>query len=170
VIQADGSSACQSFFFVVLELEPNGSWRLVDTVEIPAKYRSPSLSVESLVTRGESEIVVRDAETDTGTGILQRNLIVWKLLDGHLRVILDEPIQSRFAIPKGDGSDDNTDQDEQSTFTIQDKSPEVGFGMKQIFQRQTIRDHDRSIQRAWVWTWDPDTRTFRKVAYAFEPH
>jgi hypothetical protein len=153
------SASCGYTYLVVLEqTNPNG-WRLVRTIPFWSKYNRPRISFESLISQDEKEIIVQNYETYAGTGIFQKHMTIWKLFQDGLRVVLDEPTIVTFSIPIKGGR--NTDQEESSEFNFV-MDPEVTEGLKQIIQKQMIRDHKTQITRWWLYLYEAELGRFRK--------
>lgn len=155
------SSVCWYTYLVLLEESKANAWRHVQTVPVGAKYNAPVVTFESMISRDAKEMIVKDYENDSGTGILQTNMAIWKLLDGRLRVVFDEPTHTQFDIPLNPkGPDYSTEQSEDSDFSIVKGSGQTG--LKDIVQKQVIRDHKTKITRYWEYGWVPELQKFQK--------
>ncbi len=154
---------CEYQFLVVMEQIAPGQWAHRGTVPIFAKHWEPEISFRQLVSAGESEIVVRNRPTDIGTGMLQRNMTIFKLLDGSLRVILDEVEKQTFAIPTTrNGQPANTAQTQESEFWLIDSEPGEQ-SIKDIVEKQVIRDHETQLVRWRLFLWRPELEVFQAV-------
>jgi hypothetical protein len=100
----------------------------------------PNLSQE-IISSDVEEIVVRDNETDYGTGVLQLNMTIWKLFACGPQVIFDEPSSQIFDIPLADPPR-NTSQEEHSEFTFVSSQggQQSGAEPKRILQKQVVHD------------------------------
>jgi hypothetical protein len=159
VINAIANTACQQEYLIIFDKVGN-SWRFLTTLLIPLKYNIPKLSYKSLVDANENEIVITGFEADTGSGIYQSNLLIWKLVDTELKLIFDEPLKIHFALP-GDGK---FDQKELSKFSFV-KSRESGNYA--ILQEQVISTYKSSIARWRIYYWNAPFARF--VAYSYSP-
>jgi hypothetical protein len=156
------SRLCGFTYLVVLNDEKDGSWTYDQTITVPSNIRTPEISYVSLVTPDVKEIIVRDQVTDNGSGIFEDNMIIWRWFPGGFRVIFDEPSQVVLAVPTEGG---NSDQHEESTFSIVN-GQSVGVSTSQaIVQRQTIRQHETSIVRFWVYAWSPELGLLQKYPW-----
>jgi hypothetical protein len=144
-------------------------WNHIQTIPLSARYGSvPEISLVELVEPGTKEILIQKQIVDTGTGILQKNISVLKLIDRKISIILDEPEVVRFSIPSvAHGQLRNTEQRQDSEFTIILDSS--GLGHRQIRESQTITDHDKEIRRSRVFIWQPDIKRFRSFPTAITP-
>jgi hypothetical protein len=152
------SSDCRYTYLVLLEESKANLWRRVQTVSVAAINRTPVVTFESMVSRDAKEIIVKDYETESGSGVSQANMAILKLLDGKLRVVFDEPTHVVYAVPlKGEG---NTEQSEDSEFSIVKHSGQTS--LKDIIQKQVIQDHQTKITRYWEYEWVPELQKFQK--------
>lgn len=151
---------CEYTFLVILRETQPGKWDIIQTVPLWSKYNPPKITFVSLIDPSEKEIIVQDLLTDSGTGILQKNITILKLFADGLKVVFDEPTSVTFAIPiKGKK---NSDQEESNEFSFV-KDPDVKNGSNQILQKQMIRDHETRITRWWLYIWAAEIEKFRKV-------
>lgn len=165
VVLTVASSMCGYTYVVVLaEMRP-GTWHDVRTIPLLSKYTVPQISFHALVTGGTQEIIVHNQDVDDGTGIQQRDFVVWKLLPGGLQVVLDEPARTRLAIPQGRSG--NTNQSEQGTFIFKRVLPSSQHvGLERLLEKQTIRDHGTRITRWWRYRWSALINRFQRFTMA----
>lgn len=154
---------CWYRFIVVLEKDRGGGWRRLGTVPIFDKYEEAEISFQQLIKPGESEILVCNATTDAGTGMWQRNMLILKLFPDDMRVVFDQVQRQVFAIPiVRDGQPANTDQSQESEFWLVNPGPGEQ-GIKDILERQVVRDHKTMIVRWRIFNWDPGLEVFLGV-------
>jgi hypothetical protein len=163
------SRSCQYTFLVVLGRTPDGSWRHLDTMPLESFYDEPKITLESLVAVGTKEIIASGVVVDRGTGILRQDMMVLKLFPNGLSVIFDQPERVQFAIPLDSKTGRNSDQAQESTFEFI-APPKEGepTSIRQILERQVIRDHRLTIKRGWIYTWNPVIERFRGYATSYE--
>jgi hypothetical protein len=156
------SSVCQYTFLAVLERLPNGGWRHVDTVPFWSRDHEPKVSLESLVEEGTKEIVVDGFLTDSGTGIYQTNYAIFKLLQGKLRAVLNEPLRVNYAVAAGEKS---KRQSQDSSFRIipvaGKNGPNTSFQC--IFEEEVLKSGAFSMTRRWIYIWIPEMQIFQAV-------
>lgn len=155
---------CEEFqFIVVIERETGNTWRLVRTIPLFTKYNVPQISFPALVDADEHEIMIHNETVDYGTGIFQKDLVIWKYIDGGLQVVFDEVESLTFAVPTGIRERPNTDQAQKSVFTVVAAEPQEG-GYKDILEKQTVRDHGTTIVRWRAFGWTPWLQRFQGVS------
>jgi hypothetical protein len=89
-------------------------------------------------------------------------MTIYKLFQSRLEVVFDEPDHVVLAVPSNDNPQGNTDQRQESEYTI--VSPEEGpsaTSSKQILQKQVINEHNTTIVRWWLYAWVPEIRRFQ---------
>jgi hypothetical protein len=157
------SSNCAYTYLVVFQRTPQGSWSHVDTMPIWSKYNEPKISFESLIDDGIKEIVAAGCTVDTGTGVAQTDLIVFKLFPNGLQVILDAPEHVVYAVTPSPKTEHAVNQDQESTFSFIPHVEEEGTSSKQPLERRTIQDRTTTLTQWWLYIWIPEMRTFRAV-------
>lgn len=157
------SSDCEFQFLMVFQERHQGEWVHVATVPFLAIRWEPEILFLELIRSGESEVIIRNRPTDTGTGMLQRNVTILKLIDGRLRVILDEVERQVFAIPTTrNGESANTEQSQDSEFWLVESEP-WETSIRQIVEKQLIRDHRTQIVRWRLFIWKPELQVFEPI-------
>ncbi|HMD83467.1 MAG TPA: hypothetical protein VKO18_02060 [Terriglobia bacterium] len=154
------SSDCD-FAFLVPFISTGHGWILAGTVPVWTKYSSPKYRIESLTTPGESEIIVSGQTVDSGTGILQRNLTILKIVGDSIRIIFDQPEEINLSVPvKVRGERTNTREEESSAFSFVNSEPFMP-GLKGIQETRVLRIAGQliTIHRKYVWT--PSISMFR---------
>ena len=149
------------FPFLVPLVEEQHHWSIAGTVPIWTKYSTPQYSIESLTTAHESEIVIHGQTVDSGTGIVQRNLTILRVVGKSIRVIFDQPEILHISVPiVVNGKSENALDEESSVFTFVNSAPFVP-GLKTIIETRVLHIADRSItvKREYVWT--PSLSIFR---------
>ena len=158
------SQGCHYTYLIILSSKGVNNWSYTGTIPLWSRNEVPNIRFESLLSPGVNEIVVRNNETDYGTGILQTNMTIWKVDNRALRVIFDEPTSVKFKIPIGKGSLENSDQTEESQFTfVRPRAEEnTPTSAKQILQKQTIHIRGVTVTRWWLYRWVSAVQRFRK--------
>lgn len=156
------SSVCQYTFLVVLERLPDGGWRHVDTVPLWSRDHEPKVSLESLVEEGTKEIVVDGFLTDSGTGIYQTNYAIFKLLQGKLRTVLNEPLHVNYSVAAVEKS---KSQSQDSSFRIVPVAGKNGpsTSFQCILEEQVLKSGTFSMTRRWIYIWIPEMQIFEAV-------
>lgn len=158
------SPDCEYTYLAVFDRAANGNWRYVDTMQIWSKYSEPKITLESLVEEGTKEIVAAHCAVDNGTGVTQKNLVIFKLFPDGLRVVFEEPehvVQQIGAVPKGARSIDQR-QDSEFKF-IAAAGDGLATSVRQILEKQTLRDHASTLDRWRLYVWNPELRKFQGV-------
>jgi hypothetical protein len=151
------------FTFLVPFMATGNGWTPAGTIALWTHYSLPKYRIESLTTQGESEIVVSGQTVDAGTGILQRNLTIIKIVDNSLRVVFDEPEWLNMSIPATiEGKLTNTSDEETSTFTFVNSEPGVP-GLKTILETRVLRVRGRTITIYRSYVWRPALSIFRML-------
>jgi hypothetical protein len=156
------SLSCGSAFVVVLEQTSGEGWKRLDTVWLLARNRIPRMDFKSLVQADEQEIIVRNNETDTGTGVEVTDLSIFKLFGSRLDLIFDEPEHASFAEPIGDRQIIDQSEDNEFTFVRDTSELNAGPSLLAILEKQIIRDNHTKMTRWWQYVWIPELRRFRK--------
>jgi hypothetical protein len=147
------ASDCDFTFLVPFIMTGHG-WTPAGTVSVWTKYSAPTYRIDSLTSPGESEIVVSDHTVDSGTGILQRNLTIFKIVGDSIRVVFDQPEVLNVSVPaKINGNPVNTSDEESSTFDFV-KSEAFVPGLKSIFETRVLNvaGHSTTVYRKYLWT------------------
>jgi hypothetical protein len=166
VLQIDASGSCWHTYLVVLEKIEGGSWMHVQTLPLFGKNRKLEFTFPSLINAHEHEIVAKKYAVDSGTGIFQTNMIIIKLVGNRLEVVFNEPEIVVFAIPTTRGEEPaSTDQEQESEFSFV-PGGEDSTSLKQILEKQVIRDHDTTIVRWRIFHWAPELRRFQPVPWS----
>jgi len=85
--------------FLVPMLRQGGSWVALKPIRLSAHYDDPNWRLESLVAAGEEGIVVSNQTVDWGTGYLQRNMTIYKVIGNEARIVFDAPEYIGVGIP-----------------------------------------------------------------------
>jgi len=151
------SPICEYTYLAVFERQPAGAWNFVATLPLWSKNGEPEITFQSLIENGVSEIVAAGSTADRGIGISQTNLTIIKLYESGLEVIFDEPAHVQNS-PRPSG----INQSQQSEFEfIAAITPAAS--LKQILEKQVIRDHGVAITRWWLYVWIPEMKVFQAV-------
>lgn len=87
-----GDVSCERYLLILFHEEHygNGDWSFIQTVEMPLRYAmKPEVEYPEFVERGVHEVLVKGVVVDTGSGMLQKDVIIMKLIDGKLRVVFE---------------------------------------------------------------------------------
>jgi hypothetical protein len=166
------SDLCQSMFVVPVIKQQSG-WVAYKAISLWAKFSEPSIKVESLVNKGEQEIISSNVTVDEGPGILQRNMTIFKFLHGSLRIVFDQPEYAQVAEPTREGKLPVFFKDvERSEFTFS-KNDENMTAVMSVYEKRRIEVEKQSVTvgtnfhvkksltifREYVW--DPRLEMFR---------
>jgi hypothetical protein len=151
------SSNCEYTYLVVFERTPTGSWRHLDTAPVWSKFGQPKISWKSLISDGTKEVIAADCTADSGTGITQMNLTIFKLFSGRLQVILDIPTHVVYDWDPG------ADQSQDSTVSFVQAGDEPTASTKQVLEKRVMRDHTTKLSQWWLYIWNPEIRRFEAI-------
>ena len=109
------SQVCEAIFLVpMVQLEQR--WITIPPITLWTKYSTPSYKLDNLIKTNEKEIIVSNITVDAGTGILQRNLMIYRVSEKGIRIVFDRPESIHYSVPtqtpRGSSS---YDDDEAST-------------------------------------------------------
>jgi hypothetical protein len=149
-------------FVVVLQREAENEWKLVRTIPLDTQIWTARISFPALVQPDEREIMIHDYTAERGTGMWQKDLVIWKLLQDRLEVVFDEVESLSFYVATGRMEEEtgNTEQSQESVFTIE--PADLGqSGYKDIIEKQTVKDHKTTIVRWKGFAWRPSLQRFQ---------
>jgi hypothetical protein len=152
---------CEHTYLVAFERTPTGSWRHLDTVPLWSKYNQPDISWESLISDGTKEMIADDCTVDSGTGIVQTDLIIFKLFSDRLQVILEAPKHEVYDVAPAPRA--QQDQSQDSTFSFIQAGNGPATSMKQVLEKRVMRDHAKTLTQWWAYVWIPEIRRFRAI-------
>ncbi len=162
-IVAKATQSSEHCFLIIVTRPEAGLWTYVDTLPLWSKHSEPNIYFKSLIEPGIDEIVVRDLTVDSGTGIYQTNMRIFRLDRGRLEIVFDEPERVTFWVPTGNGTSPsyNTEQAEDNQFSFVDvEQGEPSASVKQVLEKRVIRDHKTTIVEWWVYFWSPEIGRF----------
>jgi hypothetical protein len=158
------SRNCEYTYLAAFERTPEGTWKRLDTAPLWSKLGEPQISLVSLIDDGNKEIVAAHRTVDTGTGIVQTDLTIFKLFSGRLQVILDSPEHVVYALapgPKGTGA---ADQTQESAFTfVPSLRDEPKTSSTQIVEKRVIGSGTIRQTQWWLYVWIPEVRRFQAI-------
>jgi hypothetical protein len=150
------SDVCQTVFLVPV-LHRGAEWEALPTISLSSHYAEPKVRFESLVESGVQEIIVSGLWVDWGTGIQQQNLTIFKLLDGKMRVIFDQPENLHNG-----ASPSVYEEYQESAFKFVRKSDKGGMPVS-IQERRVETKGKRSFVVFREFIWDPHLQEFRML-------
>ena len=135
----------------LLFVQKTGSeWRFLQNVIVPDHYESAAVTTASVTGDDSEQVLVHKAQYESGTGISQQNFIVYKWINGEIRIVLNVVESSHIG---GMWTDHEVSQ--KSTFVFekaeQDKDGEVHpprFKEKQVL---TLANEKIELQRDLYW-------------------
>ena len=158
VLQVFGNGCSEKRVLLVFGGEP-GNWTLIATLQLSSHYdEQPTVTFPSLIEPGVQEIMVEHQIVDWGTGVLEKFTTIYKWIDGHLRVVFDEPDSVHLEEASSASPDNLYEFDQTNTFRVEvdNESSE-----KTIEERQTITLGKRKIILSRGWIWEPSLQRFR---------
>jgi hypothetical protein len=142
---------CEAMFLVPV-VKQGVSWITLNPVRLWAKFSEPTYKFESLVAPGEQEIVVSNQTVDEGTGILQRNMTIYKVIGNETHAVFDTPEYLHVAEPDLKSPTGQYTDDQTSTFTYSWDKPDHGSS---VFIREKrderIGKHRFTVYRSYAW-------------------
>ncbi len=158
ILQAFGNGCSSERVLLMLE-GGAGNWTLRSELRVSSHYyEQPTVTFPSLVEPGVQEIMVEHQIADWGTGVLEKFTTIYKWIDGHFRVVFDEPDFIHLEEWSGDSL---YDFDQTSTFKVEmDKQTSA----KMLEERKTIALGKRKIVLNRDWIWEPSLQRFRGFA------
>ena len=158
------SQACEYTYLAIFDRTSNENWRYVDTMQIWSKLSDPKITLESLVEEGSKEIVASGCTVDSGTGVSQKDLVIFKLFERGLQVVFKEPELVVQRIGTGSKVSPQVDQSQNSEFKF--AHPDEGepkTSVRQIVEKQILKDHSLTIIRWRLYVWKPEIRGFEGI-------
>jgi hypothetical protein len=144
--------------YLVPMIRPDGDWQTLPAVPLSTHYEAPTITLDSLVRKGEQEIVVSHLWVDHGTGVQQTNLTIYKLIDGAMRIIFDQPEHLHFFTVLN--PPDTYDEYQESTFKFVEKEPNAA-GLKAIEETRVETVGKRRITVHRTYCWKPEIQAYR---------
>ena len=157
------SQSCQSVFLIPINRKGK-EWIVLNPIVLWSQFSAPSYRLERLISSEEQEIVVSNLTVDEGTGILERDLLIYEIsLDG-VQLVFDEPEFLRLAVPYGDSL---FEDHERSTFEFHENvKGAYGTGLMYIKEKREITVDGKSVTLYRSYTWNRTLGQFRGVATA----
>jgi hypothetical protein len=158
VVVSAYQTICGFQFLIPFEHKEEG-WVELNPVSLGAWYDEAKVRPEAVVGDGQVELVVHGNLVDRGTGMLQKDLTIFRIVDGKLRVVLDRPESigvHELSTLRGETymyADEVT-----SRFTFK------GRGVIEEFRRSTR--NGRTITEVRSYYWLPDLQVFQEVEEA----
>jgi hypothetical protein len=160
ILQVFGNGCGEQRSIFVFE-QRGGFWTLVSDLRLSSHYdEQPTVTFPSLTDSDTQDIMVEHQIVDWGTGFGQKNIMIFKWNENHFEVVLDEPEWVHISVPStsNSGRRENYDLEQRSTFEPKDSE---ASGVKQLTERQTVRQKNKEIIRTRNWIWDPTIKRFR---------
>ena len=151
---------CVQNFLVVFE-ETANSQRFVGTIAMQDRINQPAFSVQSLLDDGQPAIVVSHLVVDEGTGVMQKNMQIFTVLKGELRLIFNQPEEVHLAIPVGQRL---FQDDVVSKFTIVPST--TPRHAASITESRTTTLNERSLRELRRYIWSSRLQSYYSVAFA----
>jgi hypothetical protein len=154
------SDSCEYFYLVVLERSYKGEWKRIATLPIRFHARDVRITYEALLGTRENQILVHGYTAGWGTGIWEYDFLVLRYVKGRFQVVLDVPEEVNLSEPEAKEPHGNTQQGQQSEFTIEDPKTDpdvVSHGTatsKMIVEKQIITKHEVKVVRWRAYFWD----------------
>lgn len=158
------SDDCQNMFLVPLVRRAE-SWQSLGSIRLSMHDGTvPECKVQNLVSKDDQEIVVSNVMVDWGTGFLQTNLTIYKVIGDRVRVVFDEPESLHLAIPDMRVPVTNNYSEEQnSTFQFVNDTGHTTFGHTYILEKRIDRIGKRKFTVYRSYVWEPALSAFRMI-------
>ena len=174
------AGVCLSLFLIPLFKEGE-HWYTAGAVEAATQLTEPEFRLDSLIRSGEQELILRNHAVDEGTGVLEVNLSIYKVLEGQLRVVFDQPEKQHISKPIRRGKKLGFFSDEETSkfvFEPNQSGDSTAAGLVSIHETRRLtvsfegvetNSHERrrestiTVYRNWAW----DDSTERFVAWLF---
>ena len=156
------SSSCDRRTLLLFRKTSRG-WSIVQTIYLRAFYgEQPIVTFPELFKPGEHEILVRGEIVDKGTGMVQRNIGIYKWIRGRVELVFDDPEMIHFEVPTETAL---FQLDQKSTFTFSHPgTPGVSVDEVQVITEGTV-----SLTRFRGCTWSDEASRFRCYEVAPPP-
>lgn len=163
LLSIKASSECRAMFLVPM-LRQGGSWVALKPIRLSAHYDDPNWRLESLVAAGEEGIVVSNQTVDWGTGYLQRNMTIYKVIGNEARIVFDAPEYIGVGIPPagmGPGWKNGYEDVQRSKFEFLRDTNINGLSRIQEMRTESAQKRRFTVYRSYVW--EPSLQAFRMV-------
>jgi hypothetical protein len=148
VLQAFDDQLCDTRTVMIFS-SVDGKWRHLDTIKLSTlRLDQPLVAFRDVTGSGARDIVVQGLPVDKGTGILQKNVRIYRVLRAKATVIFDEPEYVHFDV-RTHRSHYSVDQE--SVFELDTT----------IHERQTLKINGASVTRYKECNWDSNTERIR---------
>jgi hypothetical protein len=143
-----------SFLVITLVQEKSGKWRYQDSMPLSAVYDTLTVTLQPIVNPPVQEVVVHGHVPAHGTGIYQADFVILKVIDGHIRAVLDEIEQSHLDPPNGTAQPAVM---QESTFNVR---PKTSGDSASVIETQTLTVSGKSTVSEREFDWDDNLHIF----------
>ena len=149
VVYSLNDEGCQQTLLVVFRKNPlGGPWSHLQTIVLPLRYGvKPLVEYPEFAEKGVHEIFIKDFVSDWGTGVLQRDAVIFKLIDGKLRVIFDGPAMIRFR-----PSDYHLTEDVKYTVAPSEVDGVSGYSYLKVVTHVSTGKQSMQRERSCIWS------------------
>jgi hypothetical protein len=159
LILVDEGEVCQTMYLVPM-IDEGGGWTTLQAIPLSTQYEPPKITFESLVGEGEQEIILRHLWVDHGTGIQQTNLTIYKLIDGAMRIIFDQPEHLHFSTRLNPDHPYTYDEDQESTFKfVKNDSDAAAPTAIEETRVETVGKRKLTVYREY--SWEPEIQAYQ---------
>jgi hypothetical protein len=153
VVKGPNLTSCETMNIVPM-IKQGETWITLGHINfMPKMFYYPRYRVASLISPGEQEIVVSNQMVDEGTGILQNNMTIYKVIENEIKVIFDAPEYLHIAEP-------HFTDDQISKYFIQADNLKAS-GPKYIDEERVERINGRRFTSYRRYVWENELQTFR---------
>ncbi len=127
-----------------------GEWRFLQTILVPDHYESAAVTTASVTGDDSEQVLVHKVQYESGTGISQKNFVVYKLINGEIRIVLNVVESSHIG---GMWTDHEVSQESRFVFekAEKDKDGEVHSPRFEETQIITLANEKIELTRDIYW-------------------
>lgn len=150
---------CETMPLVLFKSTDGIKWTYSDTVQLELAFGTrPPIRLVAFAGKGIKDVLVQHEIVDWGSGILQEDISVYRIFDGHLKCVLEEPETVNYGPRPGQRS-----VEQHSNFEIRELEPGNATGGKYLHEDQQITIGKQTLRRFRSCYWDD-----RKQRFQFE--
>lgn len=132
------------------------SWTYSDTIQISSHYGTrPDTRLVEFEKKGISDVLVQHEIVDWGTGILQKDVSIYRVSDGQLRCVFEEPESVHFALGAG-----TSPVEQQSKFDVRESQPDSVGGNEYLHEERQIKIGNQTLRRSRNCFWQEEKEHF----------